>query len=110
MAKRKHKKYKRVDSSEVQGDGSFVLLKSPGFSDLRELGELSSLGEDQSKAIKAMTPLLSVLVIDWDWVDDDGNPLPKPIDKPEVIESLTFQEQNFLVKSLDLGSLSDLKN
>jgi len=110
MGKRKHKKYRRVDSSEVQGEGSFVLLKSPGFSDLREIGGLSTLEEDTSATVKAMIPLWASLVIDWDWVDDDDNPLPKPSDQPEVIDSLSFQEQQFLLDALDLDGLSDQKN
>jgi hypothetical protein len=110
MAHRKHKKYKRVPSDEVQGEGSFVLLRSPGFSDLQGLGDLSNLGEDEGQAIHAVVPMLARLVADWDWVDDEDNPLPKPSEQPEVIDGLTFQEQKFLVDALDLGGLTDQKN
>ena len=109
MAQRQKKKHRRVPSDAVQGEGSFVLVRTPGFSDLKDLGEIDDLS-DTNQAVKAIGPLLASLVIDWDWVDDEDNPLPKPSDQPGVIDDLTFQEQKFLLDALDLGSLADLKN
>lgn len=110
MAQRKHKKFKRVDSEEVQGEGSYVVVKSPGFSDMQDLGDMAGVAEDQGAAVRALGPMLARLVIDWNWVDDDGNPLDKPEGELAVIDNLTFQEQLFLVNALDLKGLTDLKN
>ena len=106
MAKRKHKKYKRIDSAEVQGEGSFVVVKSPGFADMKGF-DVSGAEDDEKKAVEMLLPLLGALVHDWDWVDDDDNPLPLPEADPDVINRLCFQEQLFLTKALDLA---DLKN
>jgi hypothetical protein len=110
MAHRKHKKYKRVDSAEVQGEGSFVLLKTPALSDMERLEVFAADGVDETAAIKFIVPLLSGLVLDWDWVDDDGNPLPKPSEDAGVFDALTFQEQMFLVTALGLQDIANLKN
>ena len=111
MAQRKHKKYRRVDSSEVQGDGSFVLLKSPGFSELRSLGKLARMREEDVAEIESLGSIVSDLIVEWNWVDDDNNPLPQAKDKPEIIDELSYQEQIFVIESLsNLGELSDQKN
>lgn len=120
MAQRKHKKYRRIDSAEVQGEGSFVIIQSPGYdalSDLLAFSELKAGGDGQvdvsnvsPETIGAIFGLLEKVVVEWDWVDDDGEPLPQPKDDPEVIRRETTQEeQNFLVENLNFGGV-DAKN
>lgn len=120
MAKRKHKKFRRIDSSEVQGDGSYVVLQSPGYDALGDLLAFSELkaGEDGKVDVSKISPetigailgLLEKVVVGWNWVDDDDNPLPQPKDDPGVIRRETTQEeQNFLVANLDFGGV-DAKN
>lgn len=125
MAERKHKKFRRIDSSEVQGEGSFVKIQSPGFD---VLGNLLSVAQIQgvdgtevtdtaavmaslsSETVDSIFELLEKVVVEWDWVDDNGNPLPQPKDDPEVIRRETSQaEQQFLVANLDFGGV-DPKN
>jgi len=47
-------------------------------------------------------------VMAWNWVDDNGVPLPQPQDGPEVFEELTIQEIQFLsehlVEAVDSGN------
>lgn len=115
MAKRLSRKYKKVQSAEVQGDGSFVIFSSPTFDDIAEFSDLifSSAGvpapDDEEKkstsmldseAVKLVVPMLKRFVIGWDWVDDDDQPLVQPKEDPSVIDRLTMEEQTFLVTNL----------
>ena len=120
MAKRKNKKYRRVDTADVQGEGSFVVIQSPGYDALGDLMAFAELkaGADEQVDVSKISPetigaifgLLEKVVVEWDWVDDDGNPLPQPKDDPDVIKRETTQEeQNFLVEHLDFGGV-DAKN
>jgi hypothetical protein len=48
-------------------------------------------------------------VRDWNWVDEDGEPLPNPQEDPNVLDTLTDEEFNFLVGCIK-GSEEELKN
>ncbi|KKW13419.1 MAG: hypothetical protein UY48_C0001G0040 [Candidatus Gottesmanbacteria bacterium GW2011_GWB1_49_7] len=113
MAERKHKKYRRVDSSEIQGEGSYVLFESPGFDALAvvlkvaELEGIESGNVDISKldegTFDAVFDLLDRTVKEWNWVDDDGQPLPQPGENDVIRKQLTQEEQVFLISSMPLG-------
>lgn len=104
MTKRLTQKYRRVDSAEVQGEGSYVVFASPTFDDVAEFSNLifseNGKAATDSEAVKLVTPMLKRFVTGWDWVDDEGNPLPNPQERPEVIDGLTMEEQSFLISSL----------
>jgi len=106
MPERKHKLLRRVDSAEVQGDDSWVLVKTPTMDDVRA-GDMPAEG-DQQAAIDYGRTVLGNLVKDWNWVDDDGNPLPKPT--PEIVQGLPIQEVMFLMAAVGLDKLADQKN
>lgn len=106
MANRVNKLYRKIDSSDVQGEGSWVLLKSPTIEDIR--GGLTSGDQTSTEQIEYSFSIIGKLIIDWNWVDDEGNPLPKP--DYEIVKLLPIQEINFLVQALDLGNLVDRKN
>ena len=118
MAERKHKKYRRVDSAEVQGDGSYVVIQSPGFDVLGDLLSVANIVGDKGKpeeldlskisgeTMQAIFGLLEKTVVEWDWVNDSGDPLPQPREDPEVIRrELSQEEQTFLVAHLDFGGV-----
>ena len=54
--------------------------------------------------------VLDDMIVDWDWVDDDDNPLPIPADNPGTIGSLPFQESSWLLKVSGIGEMLDQKN
>ena len=118
MAERKHKKYRRVDSAEVQGDGSYVVIQSPGFDVLGDLLSVANIVGDKGKpdeldlskisgdTMQAIFGLLEKTVVEWDWVNDNGDPLPQPREDPEVIRrELSQEEQTFLVAHIDFGGV-----
>lgn len=43
---------------------------------------------------------LSTIVLDWNWVDDNDDPLPKPENNPDVFRQLNGPEMNFISDSL----------
>ena len=48
-------------------------------------------------------------VLSWNWVDDNGESLPQPQERPDVLELLNAAETRFLGRALS-RSRSDLKN
>jgi hypothetical protein len=117
MAKRKHKKFRKIDSSEVQGEGSFVVIQSPGFDVLGDLLAVANIDANalenndfsglSSETVDGIFSLLEKVVVEWDWVDDEDNPLPQPKEDPDVIRRETTQaEQSFLVGELDFGGVN----
>ncbi len=111
MAKRKHRQYQIFNTEEVQGDGSFVKIKNLSISELIALTNTQD-GKTLSKEESAQIALdvLNVMIVDWNWVDDDDNPLPIPAQTPGVIKDLPFQETNFLLEKTGVTGLFDTKN
>lgn len=104
MAKRINKLSPKVDSKEVQGEGSWVKLKQPTLNDMQNLG---TIGESLEEKLEYSKELLSQFVVEWNWVDDEGEPLPQPTG--EIIAELPFQEVQFLLDALNLEGLKDTK-
>ena len=107
MAHRKNKVTIRVDSEKVQGEGSFVVIKRMTWGDLEPLTQ--DAGEKQDmRAIAA--EFMPRLVVDWNWVDDNDSPLPKPADNPEIIKALPTEELTFLLEAVELLKVTAPKN
>jgi hypothetical protein len=104
----------RVESVEVQGDGSFVILRKLSWVQRQEaqllLAEAAGgeLPQDKSK-IRATTAFLTTnrdftremlgkAVERWNWVQDDGTAMPLPADGG--MELLSEDEVLFLVRAL----------
>lgn len=104
----KRQSIKRVDSSAVQGEGSWV--------DINRLTYGMSI--DAAKTMQGVTDivvldeynrsLLVYLVAGWNWVDNNGAPLPTPSVDPTVIDQLYDTEVAFLVQQI--AAQADRKN
>lgn len=91
------KGFKRVDSSAVQGEGSYVEFYNLRLGQAREILRLGDEVADNTEAdIDATGQQFTKLMRGWNWVDDEGKPLPLPAEDPAVLESLTLEEWNFL--------------
>lgn len=84
----------RVDTEAVQGAGSFAEIRSMTAGEhLRYRSEGKVDGYDwYSHSLQ----VLREHVVTWDWVDEDGTPLPLPSADPTVIERLTDPEIELL--------------
>lgn len=113
---------RRVPTSEVQGEGSWVEVRAVTVGDIMNVYERQ---EEQSKAtyrlgsflarvfalFKRKTTSRSQIYRDfcygiikqvsaWNWVDADGNPLPQPTESPRVVELLTDPEVVCLMQAV----------
>jgi len=128
MAKRVSSR--KRDSEKVQGEGSWVELtglkvKEMKAQRVRAEAERNKLRDynkklKKHKKLQAEDPELEDMepyetdfdyliegikslrghVLDWDWVDDEGSPLPKPQENPEVFDELTDDELTFLIDEM----------
>jgi hypothetical protein len=99
----------RVDSTEVQGEGSYVMLLK------LKHGQTWALQAEMAAASKAndtrpLEDLLSRQVVGWNWANADGVPFALPKDDPEVLDELTEDELVFLAQSLLSVSGAKAKN
>src|SRR5512137_1897899 len=111
----------RVDASDVQGDGAYVVVRKLGYAQRQMAtrmmadafggklpqnlqGENITLTSEFLAGNDAYTrDLLTANIIEWNWVDDAGNALPVPSAEPGVIERLTDDEVNFLARAIQGG-------
>jgi hypothetical protein len=91
----------RVSSEEVQGEDSYVVFHHMSFGTVLEAmkkgGDEKADGKTSADEEKKFTEkLLQDAVVEWNWVDDNGEPLPLP-SKGLEIESLLTGELMWLV-------------
>ena len=106
MPERINKLNRKIDSSEVQGKNSFVLMQAPTMGDIQAIALPNTT--DKNANMEYAMFLLGRLVKNWNWVDDNGDPLSKPSE--EVIMNLPYAEIKFLIDALGLEALTNQKN
>lgn len=84
---------KQVKSEAVQGADSWVKIRKPTVAEAREM-----LKDPEG------TSRLQNVVLAWNWVDDDGNPLTQPSEDAAVFEQLTADEITFINDALTTGA------
>jgi hypothetical protein len=91
MPQRIHKLFRHIDASEVQGEGAFV--------DIVEFthAEMTAYFSENKDATNL--DLIAARITAWNWVDDNGDPLPLPGEKPGLIHELPYEEALFLIRS-----------
>lgn len=88
-------------SDEIQGDGSYVVLSAIKVREIREIRRKEK--EESADTFEEGMKILKNHIVGWNWVDDEGEPLPLPKEDSEVIDELTEDEATFLVNLL-MGS------
>lgn len=95
---------KRIESDEVQGAGSYVVLRRVRWRSMRAaLGVFQQAGGEANASeagLAMMEALLPAALQEWNWTDEDGQPLPLPADDPAVIDDLEPEEALWLVQQL----------
>ena len=99
---------KRFESPEIQGDDSWIEVSRLTVGEARIINEQQ--GKDDLDSFEAVLPLYRKHITNWNWVDDDGEPLPLPEDDPDVIDRLTDREFAFVAECLSGGSEDEQKN
>ena len=90
---------KRVDSANVQGEGSWVDVRRITYGMGVDAQKLQSTTETSSLDVYKRK-LITYLVAAWNWVDDEGQLLPTPKENPAVIDSLLDTEIMWLMQQL----------
>ena len=98
---------RRISTPDLQGEDSFVVLKMMGYGVSREALQT---GDKSSEEQLAVTDKLIVdSLVDWNWVGDDGLPLPLP-KNPDDLDRLTNEEAAFLIKAITGIGVAQAKN
>jgi len=102
------------DSADVQGEGSYIRLRPMTLGEMlalqseaaerrtlwyklgRWLGRLFRKRPSPVEVQRQNMERVFQYVRDWNWVDDDGNPLPDPINNPRALINLTLEEMRFI--------------
>lgn len=101
---------KRVETPDLQGEGSYVVFRriSHGaaqkarrfimFGDVRERADLTVEQIDEMLKEEDELTLELVLngVLEWNWQDENGNPLPLPKNSDDL-DTMTAEEVHFIV-------------
>lgn len=98
------KNVRKFDSSSVQGEGSYVTL-----SRLTVQERLDAMNAGDANTFEMGIELLKDHVLEWNWVDDEGKPLPQVPDSPEVLHAITLDEADFLGRCM-MGTEEEAKN
>ena len=97
------KTVRRIASTEVQGEGSWVDMRRPKGRDIKEaMRKSEELGEDAGalETLEGSMALLRAHTVKWNWVDDDGKPMAQPDSSVDVFDELTDEEIRFLTEHL----------
>ena len=103
----KRQSVKTHKSDEVQGEGSFVVTTEVKVREIREIRKHAD--DEDFDEFEGGIALLAKHVVKWNWVDDEGEPLPSPKEDPDVIDELTNAESEYLVGLL-MGEKGEAKN
>lgn len=87
---------KTIPTPAVQGDDSWIKIKAmtvEQFNRNQAILRQAQQPDANAETLDSLaTELFAEVVMDWNWVDDDGKPLPKPNGNPKVFGTLTMAE------------------
>ena len=92
---------KRIDTKDVQGEGSYVVLRPITWAEQK--GIRSALDSGGLDNIQETERILSQYLLEWNWTGDDDAALPAP-NTPGVFDKLTMEEVGYLVDALIVNS------
>lgn len=78
---------RRFETPNLQGEDSYIELSGLKIGERREYFAASKA--EDFNMLEVGVDLFVKHIKGWNWVDDDGKPLPLPADDPSVIDDLT---------------------
>ena len=87
----------RIESTEIQGEGSWVEFQRSTWGMIGQIPEGDRTGKR----------LLEMCIVGWNWTDDDGKPLPLPGETPGIIDTLPQEEANWLMQNSGIVKRED---
>ena len=118
----KRQTVKTVETDEIQGEGSFVKVTGVKVKEIKAMRRRSretAVKQKKAEAARGAGEVVEEVedfddfgeglqiivdhVLDWNWVDDEGSPLPKPEANPKVFDELSTDEMTYLAELLTGG-------
>lgn len=99
---------RRLETPEVQGGDSYVVVSMVTYGDSVERDAAVKAGT--LNADEYFRERLAKYVLDWNWVDNDGEPLPKPRNNPDVFKLLAEEEMDLLANAIRGRTEAERKN
>lgn len=101
---------RRVETPELQGEGSFVVFRKLSHGAVKEVRRFMVIGDVKerkdltveqidemiTKEETLTLELVSNGIVEWNWQDDAGNPLPIP-KTTEDLDKMTDEEVQYIV-------------
>jgi len=95
---------RHIETPELQGEDSWVKIRRTYGRDLkRMIPQGQRLRADDTPDLEKYEfgeQRIRDLVVGWNWVDDDGKPLPLPRDQADITEALRDDEIMFLIEQV----------
>lgn len=79
-----------------QGEDAEIRYSVSTINELQ--AELDSLDLSSPEAEQRAREFFAKRLISWNWVDNDGTPLPQPHNNPDVFGELTSEEMQFVAQ------------
>lgn len=105
MPKRQY--IRTVETPELQGEDSWIKIRDLNYGYVKQL-QKEMAGMKPEEQVKKNDELIRKVVVDWNWVDDDDQPLPTPKDDETVVDRLTANEVLFISRQVQ-GNPDDRK-
>jgi hypothetical protein len=101
----KRQRIVKVSTEEVQGSGSWAKVSKLTVREMRDAQNAMTSNPTDMEQFELGLEMVKDHVVEWNWVDDNGDPLPQPRDDPAVVELLSNDE----ISVLALGIRGDLE-
>jgi len=95
---------RHIETPDLQGEDSWVEIRRAKGRDLKKIIPMGArLRADDTPDLEKYEfseQRLRDLIVAWNWVGDDGKPLPLPRDQADITEELTEDELLFLIEQI----------
>lgn len=88
----KRKVTKKYPTPELQGEGSWVVFRYLKVSDIQKIKEEAKAEGEDYNYFDGGLQMLEKRLVRWNWVGDEGEPLPQPTEDPSIIGELNELE------------------
>jgi len=106
MPSRRYKSRRRIKTDDIQGEGSFVVISAMTYAHAQDLFAEDGVTLSQNFTAEQGFELLQRLILEWNWVDDDDEPLPIPSEGEGVLKGLPIEELDYLLGLINITRVS----
>lgn len=92
---------KRVPSDAVQGEGSWIEVVGLTLGETKRIAAATEAnGGNSSAQVELTEQHIREHLVNWNWLDNNGDPLPLPKDDAAVLDRLYIEEITFISKAI----------